>query len=54
MDKCVVLSLSLVQEEGARIVTCRRNKIFDVVTFHISQNVLLNFEVRYPRSVDQS
>ena len=40
MDKCVFLSLSLVQEEEARIVMHRRNKRFDIVTFHISQNVL--------------
>jgi hypothetical protein len=40
MDKYVVLSLSLVQEEEARIVMHKRNKRFDIVTFRISQNVL--------------
>jgi hypothetical protein len=40
MDKCVILSLPLVQEEEARIVMRIRNKRFDVVTCHILQNIL--------------
>ena len=38
MDKCVVLSFSLVQEEGARIIMHTRNKRSDVVKVKVKQS----------------